>query len=701
MTQETNPSIRFRDYNRFDQYFVEQDGVQFRVEDYDEKGLTWHNLFNSMLPAKESLPVIRGEVRALDLGCNTGYSVRELKEKYGYAAGVDVNHTLIMWSEYNADNCHLMPMEDLEFKDGSFSLVTAKDVLEHSTDPMKALSEVYRVLADGGQLVALIPLDGEYTGVDDVAVHPAFNFNNRSHAWKATQDGVFRRLFKLGFTDIVFGMYSHSGLFGEKRELGDNVLLVRATKRKDVVKVPWHYLSSDAYWAAFLTFVCTGNCSYCIQHVCKDEFVQARAEYEKNKLSGKEWLEYYNKLQRWGGQRLGLIGGEPTMHPDFFEIVNGLEGYYKTVTTNLSTTAINGFGELIEDKSSIRVNTSFHPDIIDVDNFAHRIHLLREQGFNVDQIAMVDHPGVDFRRYHTEFVKRGITITPQTFLGKYNGELFPNDESSLAKDYGETGINNQELYKFGFSCQEKKETICHTGRFLVAPDGGVYRCHYQLYSRRDKQGDVKDFQMPIDQDFRMCNDFGFCNPCDFPHVQFKAPAIPIDQLAMGICLGDQAIAENATKMIADFTERDERHQEIFTEIFNVLYSSTNPWWELYNNEALHKTINDYINEGGMVENDHLDFFVTFEQGVIKAMPYAVNIYRIFDDTALVKYLANSSVAQAAVFLHHFPKLREFFDADPMLIQPLLSKILCTFGTLLGYTNIYYQEGTREGYEKAK
>jgi SAM-dependent methyltransferase len=680
---------------------VEESGVQFRPEDYDEKGLAWHNLFNSMLPPKENLPVVKGEVRALDLGCNTGYSVRELKERYGYSEGVDTNNVLIGWSKYNAENCHHGQMEDLKFKDESFSLVTAKDVLEHSTDPVKAMEEVFRVLADGGQLVALIPLDGEYHGVDDVAVHPAFNFNNLSHPWKATADGVFRRLFEVGFTDVAFRMTSHSQMFGETRELGDNVLMVQAVKRKDTIKVPWHFLAPNAYWAAFLTFVCTGDCSYCIQHVCKDEFVDARLEYEKSRLSGEEWVDYYNRLQKWSGQKLGIIGGEPTMHPDFFDIVNGIKGYYKTITTNLSTNAIDKFEEMIEDKAAVRINTSFHPDIISIDNFAHRIHMLREQGFHVDQIAMVDHPGVDFRKYHTEFVKRGISITPQTFLGFHDGEMFPNDESSLAPNYGETGINNRELYENGFSCKQKQELLCHSGRFLVAPDGGIYRCHYQLYSKRDKQGDVQDFQFPIDQDFRLCTDFGYCNPCDFPHVRFRAPQVPVEQLAMAFCLGDEETAARATEMIGEFTELDERHQKFFGDVFNKLYTSNNVWWTLYNDKELHKIINDYINEDGMIHNEHLDFICTFENGVIKPMPYSVNIYRIFDDTALVKYLSHSAKIQTDIFLHYFERLREFFDCEPKLVRPLLSKVLCTFGTNLGYENIYFETGMKEGYEKAR
>ncbi len=689
MTQTSRKPLNFTTYNDFDQQAVESSGIQFRPSDYDDKGMAWHNLFNSMLPPKEELPVVRGEVRVLDIGCNTGYSAKEYEKIYGYAEGIDSNKTLIDWSRYNFEKCHQMRMEKLEFKDESFSMVTAKDILEHSTDPMAALSEAYRVLADGGKLLALIPLDGDLGGIDDVCVHPSFNYNNRSHPWKATAEGVFRRLFDIGFTDIVFQTFSHSQMFGEKRELGDNVLVVNATKVKGIVKVPWHYLSTDAYWAAFLTFGCTGNCDYCIQHVCKDEFMQAKIDYERGRLDGGDWVSYYNNLQKWGGQRLGIIGGEPTLHPDFFMIVNGIQGYYKTVTTNLTSNVIEQFPTQIVDKANVRINTSFHPEIIDVDNFASRIHFLRDHGFNVDQIAMVHHPGVDFRKYHNEFLKRGITLTPQTYLGIRDGEMFPNDETTVAPNYGETGINNMDLYQAGFSCQQKQSMLCHSGRFLVAPDGGIYRCHYQLYSRRDKQGDVFGFQFPVDQDFRLCNDFGFCNPCDFPHVSFKAPQRPIEHLMMMLCGGDEQLAQNATSVVGDFVSKNVRDSEFFNTVFNVLYTSRNPWWTLYNNKEFHKAINEYMNEGGMADNRNLEFLIMFDQTILKPLPFGLNVYRILDDTALVKYLSYTADFQSQILVHHFPEIREVLDCEPRLLTPLISKMLCTFGTLLGYENFFY------------
>lgn len=683
MAQTTNyPSV-----NNFIQDSVET-GIKFSVRDYDDKALTWHNIFYTSMPKKEDLPEIQGEVRVLELGCNTGYDTKLLADIYDDAIGIDANVRLINHSKYVYDKCLVMDANYLEFGDEQFSMVVAKDVLEHLRDPMQALTEAHRVLADNGYIYALIPLDGEVQGYDDVIVHPGFNFGNDSHLWKATLSGVIRRLFMVGFTDVEFKIFNHSQLFGQERTIGDAVVLVSGRKQKDIIKVPTHYLLGNNYWATFLTFKCTGKCDYCIQHICKSEFVTARSEYEKDLLSGEEWVEYLNRLQRWKNMRLGVIGGEPTLHPDFFYIINNLKGYYVTVTTNLTSDNITKFGEEIGHRDNLRINTSFHPKLISVDEFANKIHYLREQGFHVDQIAMVDTPSTNFGGYHQKFLKRGIHITPQTFLGESEGEWYPNPESTAAKDHGETGINDRAKYEAGFQCKQKEQVLCYSTRFLMAPDGGIYRCHYQLYSRRDTQGDVRERTFPIDQDYRLCNDFGHCNPCDFPHVQFKSANLPIEVLAQGITAGNEQIAMVCAELISDFVNVDEDHNKLFNTLFNVLYSTIDPWWVLYNNEEVKEAVNSFINKGGLEMNKHLDMLCAFTNAVIKPLPFNINVYRILDHMALAKYLSSEGVYQSRLFVQIFEDISRFFPMEPYLIMPIISKIMSTFGTEQPYQQIY-------------
>lgn len=48
-------------------------------------------------------------------------------------------------------------VENLSFESGEFDLVVSLDVLEHVNDPSRALSELHRVLKDGGELLLTVP----------------------------------------------------------------------------------------------------------------------------------------------------------------------------------------------------------------------------------------------------------------------------------------------------------------------------------------------------------------------------------------------------------------------------------------------------------------------------------------------------------------------------------------------------------------
>jgi SAM-dependent methyltransferase len=693
MSNKPRTFSKWQSLNAYEQDLAEENLIM-TVSDLDDRGQVWNTAFFRYLPNKKTLPKVNGAVRALDLGCNTGYNTKKLKDKYGYAEGIDSNTKLIHYSKYNVDTCKAMSALDLKYDDESFSFVMAKDLLEHCTSPSKAISEAYRVLADGGTMTAMIPLDGEAHGRDDVITHPSFASGNHSHPWKATEEGVLRRFFEAGFTDVQTGFLLHSQLFGTERDLGDRVMVISAVKDKNIVKVPYQYVSGNPYWAGFLTLDCTSRCWYCIQHVCKSEFKVARTNYESNRLSGEEWINFYNRLQKFKGHRLGIIGGEPTLHPDFFDIVNGIKDYYMTITSNLTTDNIKKFDTKIKDKTNLRINTSFHPSAISVADFSDRVHMLRGQGFHVDQIAMVDTPFDDYRKYALQFIERGISLYPQTFLGIIKGELFPNPDSTVVTNHGETGIDNIAQYREGFSCKEKNDVLCATNRFLVAPDGGIYRCHYHLYSKREAQGDVRTGTFPPSQDYVMCKDYGHCNPCDFPHASFRMVNPDISQLLLGFCGGDKKMAGGIEHTLKHYIKQDDKYQTFFTKVFSTLYASRNPWWELYNNKTLHAYINEFVCEGSIIDNDNAEFIGAFEYVLFKVVPAGVNLYRIFSDEALVKYLSIVSAIHSDV-LSRTPEMQQHWGDNMLLSYSLICKILATYGSATAYSEFFSEDKPTE------
>jgi len=293
-------------------------------------------------------------------------------------------------------------------------------------------------------------------------------------------------------------------------------------KKKYVYSPPPAFHGPGAYWGAFLTLRCSADCPYCIQKIVPEEFDRAK---NKEHLSGEEWVRILNGIEHRPGQPLALTGGEPSLHRDFLYILNNLEGYTVTVATNLISRTfedIDRFAKNLHPRSTVRFNTSFHPSFIPPEEFIRRVRRMKELGLWVDQVAMVDHPGSGFRKYREIFIRHGLDLRPQSFLGYWNGRLYPDPEDhTVTNDPREHGITDMKLYQEGFSARSRRPMYCRTRRFLIGPDGLVYNCHYHLYSRRSPIGDLTNGEVSLREDYYYCEDFGFCNPCDFPHVSFK------------------------------------------------------------------------------------------------------------------------------------------------------------------------------------
>ncbi|MDB9822552.1 glycosyltransferase [Deltaproteobacteria bacterium] len=288
---------------------------------------------------------------------------------------------------------------------------------------------------------------------------------------------------------------------------------------------PVGFHDAPAYWSVFLTLGCSANCDFCIQKIVPEDFKNARRLF-KELLSGEVWVSFLNGMEHRQGQPLALIGGEPSLHPDFIHILNNLEGYTITVTTNLISKHfedIDKFHKSLNTKCPVRFNTSFHPEFIDPMEYINRVNSLKAKDIWVDQVAMVDNPGGNFEEYKKIFQRHGMALRPQSFLGFHKGKLYPDKHDlSVTNDPREHGITDYTLYGEGFSAKNRKPMMCNSKRFLMAPNGDVYNCHYHLYSGRGSVGNLVKGDIFLRDDAYFCPDFGYCNPCDFPHVRFKS-----------------------------------------------------------------------------------------------------------------------------------------------------------------------------------
>jgi SAM-dependent methyltransferase len=95
--------------------------------------------------------------RLLDAGCGSGRTLDELA-LYGSVAGIELNPRGVEAALARGHrDVRVAPVEAIPHPDASFDLVTCLDVIEHTDDDVRSLSELRRVTRPGGAALVTMP----------------------------------------------------------------------------------------------------------------------------------------------------------------------------------------------------------------------------------------------------------------------------------------------------------------------------------------------------------------------------------------------------------------------------------------------------------------------------------------------------------------------------------------------------------------
>lgn len=255
------------------------------------------------------------------------------------------------------------------------------------------------------------------------------------------------------------------------------------------------------YIAAFLTFRCQLRCPYCINRINE---LKKCAE-----IDGKTWVKIINRIDTLDIP-ITIGGGEPTLHKDFYYIVNNLrEDIHIDLLTNLQFD-INVFMQHIHPErlrrnspyASIRV--SYHPITVNYDELKVKTMRMLDKGYYIG-IWAVNHPTYEaqIQEVKEDAVKSGIDFRVKPFLGFHNDRL-----------YGEYVYSDAICKLHEKEELEQKEVLCRTTELLMAPDGTVYNCHHDLYTGCNPIGNIANDDLYTIGEYRRCTKYGYCNPCD-------------------------------------------------------------------------------------------------------------------------------------------------------------------------------------------
>lgn len=260
------------------------------------------------------------------------------------------------------------------------------------------------------------------------------------------------------------------------------------------VKIPERY----NYVEAYLTFRCNFKCPYCINNH------SGSLSRQRKELTGQEWIGGVNRIDL-GKIPITLGGGEPTLHPQFYEILAGIDSEKRVdLLTNLSfdvnnfikNTRPNRFTQ--SDVPAYRaIRVSYHIGQSNPQELVKKARKLRESGFSIG-IFGLDHPKflAENMKMMELALSNGVFFFPKNFLGVWNNQ-----------QYG--------TYKYPEGLSGKSEKVsCRTRELLIDPSGNIYRCHGDLYRVEGSVGQLLEEKLEIKDIFRACDKFGKCNPCD-------------------------------------------------------------------------------------------------------------------------------------------------------------------------------------------
>ena len=163
----------------------------------------------------------RSNSAILNVGCGTGGTI-DMLEKFGKVDNVDASDDAIAFvKELGYSDITKVDGIDLPFKDKTYDVVGAFDVLEHIEDHKSALSEWKRVLKDDGAIVITVPAYQWLWSEHDVSLHHRRRYTVKSLMAVAAEAGLGpeKKSYAISFSlPLVAGFRFASKVFARKAD---------------------------------------------------------------------------------------------------------------------------------------------------------------------------------------------------------------------------------------------------------------------------------------------------------------------------------------------------------------------------------------------------------------------------------------------------------------------------------------------------
>lgn len=126
---------------------------------YESKSLSYGIHRNREKKLLSLIEVDLKDRKVLDIGCSTGYLGSKIKERGAEVIGIDISSEAVKQAGKLLDKAMVVDLNEgkLPFKDNTFDLIIASELIEHLFQPIIILKEIYRILKPTGKVLLSTP----------------------------------------------------------------------------------------------------------------------------------------------------------------------------------------------------------------------------------------------------------------------------------------------------------------------------------------------------------------------------------------------------------------------------------------------------------------------------------------------------------------------------------------------------------------
>lgn len=153
----TNPRLKEKYLKKLynQQYFQNENSSTFGYQNYLADQEKIKKTFEKRLKRIEKM---QKKGKLLDLGCAAGFFLQVAAENGWQVEGVEISPFVANYARSHLHlNVHQADLQEINFPQKSFDLITLWDVLEHLSDPLFTFKKIRKILKDDGLLVFSTP----------------------------------------------------------------------------------------------------------------------------------------------------------------------------------------------------------------------------------------------------------------------------------------------------------------------------------------------------------------------------------------------------------------------------------------------------------------------------------------------------------------------------------------------------------------